>query len=147
MIESATDTFSEDPPYEPFEHTDIGLRALNHPDPRSFLKNAESVDELSPRLGSSIKGLDLTKLTKDEIDQVALYVAERGVVVFEAQENFVNQAPEQLKEWGRNFSPRLHQHQVSGQPKGHPEFHLIYKSAKIELNVGGKCASPLSHLC
>ncbi|KDN39696.1 TauD-domain-containing protein [Tilletiaria anomala UBC 951] len=124
----------KDPPYEPFEHSDVGLRALKHPDPRAFLKNASNIDELSPRFGSVVKGLDLAKLTLDEKDELALFVAERGVVILQDQQGFIDQTPEQLKDFGRHYSARLHQHQVSGQPREHSEFHLIYKSAKVELN-------------
>ena len=114
--------------------TDVGLRALHHLNPRSFLDKAAALDDLSPRFGTSVKGIDVTSLSSDELDQLALYVAERGVVVLEDQHAFINQSPEKIKEFGRHFSPRLHQHQVSGQPRDHPEFHLIYKSHKVELN-------------
>lgn len=69
-------SFSSDkyPPLEPFEHTDPGQRALSHPDPRSFLKNATNVIEIQPVLGTEIEGLQLTQLTNDERDQLALLV-------------------------------------------------------------------------
>jgi sulfonate dioxygenase len=46
--------FSRDhyPPLTPFLHSDPGLRALNHANPRAFLQNATSVVELTPRLGT-----------------------------------------------------------------------------------------------
>lgn len=46
--------FSPDhyPPLTPFTHSDPGLRALDHPNPRAFLENATSVVELTPRLGT-----------------------------------------------------------------------------------------------
>lgn len=111
----------------------MGHRALKHANPRSFLDQAE-VDNLTPRLGSSIKGVDLTRLSSDEMDQMSLYVAQRGVVVFHDNQEFIDQGPEALKRFGHHFSPRLHAHQVSGQPKGHSEFHLVYKSPGIEVN-------------
>ena len=113
---------------------DVAHRALKHPDPRSFLKKATSTEELTPRFGTALQGIDLTQLSPDELDQLALFVAERGVVTLDNQQAFIDQTPEQLKAFGRHFSPRLHQHQVSGQPKGHPEFHLVYKSQKNEFN-------------
>lgn len=62
----------------------------------------------------------------DSHSQLALYVAQRGVVVFREQD-FVDQSPEwQLNEWGKTFG-RLHIHPTSGQPAGFPEFHLVYK--------------------
>ena len=79
--------------------------------------------------------------TADETDcisQLALYVAQRGVVVFRDQD-FVDQSPEwQINEWGgyvnllkltdwtiRTFG-RNHIHPTSGQPKGYPQLHLVY---------------------
>lgn len=106
---------------------------MAHANPRSFLDNAE-VDDLTPRFGSSVKGVDLTQLKPDDLDQLALYVAQRGVVVFQDNQDFIDLGPEEFKRFGLHFSPRLHTHQVSGQPKGHNEFHLVYKSPGIEVN-------------
>ena len=69
--------------------------------------------------------------------QLALYVAQRGVVVFRDQD-FVDQSPEwQLNKWGSTFG-RLHIHPTSGQPKEYPHFHLVYhddqSSGKLEYN-------------
>ncbi|CAD6892128.1 unnamed protein product [Tilletia controversa] len=123
----------KDAPLEPFEHTDVGLRALKHEDPRSFLQNAK-VENVTPRFGSAVSGVQLTQLSSDERDQLALFIAERGVAVFYDQQDFIDQTPEQLKEYGRHFSPKLHEHQTSGHPKGHPEFHLVYKEASQNLD-------------
>lgn len=62
------------PPLEPFQHVDPGFRALEHPNPRSFLDNATSLDELTPHLGTEIRGVNLVNLTNDERDQLALEV-------------------------------------------------------------------------
>lgn len=127
--------YFKDHHWEPFEHYDVGLRALTHKDPLAFLKKeGVTTDELSPGFGTKVRGIDLAALTADEKDQLALFVAQRGVVVFEQQENFIDQTPEQLKDFGYHFSPKQHQHQVSGQPKDHPEFHLVYRSPKWPLD-------------
>ncbi|KAL9934943.1 hypothetical protein V8E36_006019 [Tilletia maclaganii] len=123
----------KDAPLEPFEHTHVGTRALKHADPRSFLKNAQ-VEDLTPRFGSVVHGLKLNELTSDEKDQLALFVAERGVVAFQGQQEFIDQTPEQLEQFGYHFSPHLHEHQTSGQPKDHPAFHLVYKEAVHNLD-------------
>ncbi|KAK0549890.1 hypothetical protein OC846_003891 [Tilletia horrida] len=128
-----TDPDFKDAPLEPFEHVDVAHRALKHENPRSFLANAQ-VSEVTPRFGSAVSGVNLTKLTSDELDQLSLFIAERGVAVFYDQQDFIDQTPEQLKAFGRHFSPRLHEHQTSGQPKDHPEFHLVYKEAKQNLD-------------
>ena len=116
------------PPLEPFEHVDPGTAALKDPTPRSFLDDA-SVSDLSPKFGSEVSGIQLSHLDERAKSQLALYVAQRGVVVFRDQD-FVEQNPEwQLRSWGETFG-RLHVHPTSGQPANYPEFHLVYKDAK-----------------
>lgn len=57
-----------------------GLKALDDPEPRSFL-NGASVEELTPEFGSEIEGLQLHSLDTRGRQQLARFVAERGVVV------------------------------------------------------------------
>jgi sulfonate dioxygenase len=64
----------EYPPLEPFDHSDPGHRALSHPDPRSFLRNATCVSDIQPVLGTEIEGIELTDLDSDGRDQLALFV-------------------------------------------------------------------------
>ncbi|KAF8139974.1 TauD-domain-containing protein [Boletus edulis] len=127
--------FSPDkyPPLTPFEHIDPGLRALNHPDPRAFLKGAESVIELTPNLGTQVRGIRLTDLDSDGRDQLALEVARRGLMVFRDQSDFIDQGPQAYLEWGRHFG-RLHIHPTSGHPKDCPQVHLVYKDANSTFN-------------
>lgn len=68
--------FSQDtyPPLIPFEHIDPGSRALKHPDPRAFLKGATSIIELTPNLGTQVRGISLRDLDTDGRDQLALEV-------------------------------------------------------------------------
>lgn len=67
----STETY---PPLEPFDHVDPGFRALSHPNPRSFLSRATSVHDLTPNLGTEIRGVNLATLSSDERDQIALEV-------------------------------------------------------------------------
>jgi sulfonate dioxygenase len=62
------------PPLTPFEHSDPALRALSHPNPRSFLDNATSVIELTPNLGTEVRGVSLAQLDSDGRDQLAFEV-------------------------------------------------------------------------
>ncbi|KAK4704956.1 sulfonate dioxygenase, partial [Phenoliferia sp. Uapishka_3] len=120
------------PPLEPFEHVDPGHIALNDPTPQSFLE-AGDVEELTPDFGSEVSGVQLHLLTPRERSQLALYVAQRGVVAFRDQE-FIDQDPEwQLRDWGTFFG-RLHVHPTSGQPKEFPELHLVYRDSKGTAN-------------
>lgn len=107
----------------PFEHVDPGLAALEHDTPRAFLDGAE-VEDLTPEFGSEVSGIQLHTLDDRGRQQLALYVAQRGVVAFRDQD-FVDQDPEwQVRNWG-SFFGRNHIHPTSGQPKGFPELHLV----------------------
>ncbi|GAA5950776.1 hypothetical protein JCM3765_000604 [Sporobolomyces pararoseus] len=119
------------PPLEPFEHVDPGHAALSDENPLSFLGNDTTVKAITPTFGVEITGdIDLTKLTKHERSQLALYVARKGVVVLRNQQAFVDADPEwQIREWGATFG-RIHIHPVSGQPKDFPELHLVFRDAK-----------------
>jgi sulfonate dioxygenase len=68
------------PPLTPFKHEDPGFRALQHADPRTFLKNATSVVELTPNLGTEVHGINLTTLDSDGRDQLALEVGSISVL-------------------------------------------------------------------
>lgn len=68
------------PPLTPFKHFDPGHEALKHADPLAFLREAD-VDELTPDFGSEVSGIQLHKLDAVGRQQLALYVARRGVVV------------------------------------------------------------------
>jgi sulfonate dioxygenase len=63
------------PPLEPFEFSDPGARALQHANPRSFLDNATSVTEITPHLGTEVTGVQLSQLSSDQRDQLALEVS------------------------------------------------------------------------
>jgi len=120
------------PPLTPFTHVDPGSRALNHPNPRSFLDKAEVI-ELTPNFASDIRGVNLAALDNDAKDQLALEVARRGVVVFRDQQDFFDRGPEFYTTWGRHFG-RLHIHPSSPHPEGYPEIHLVYKDANSKFN-------------
>ncbi|TFY80183.1 hypothetical protein EWM64_g3822 [Hericium alpestre] len=121
------------PPLTPFEHIDPASRALSHSNPRSFLDNATSVTELTPQLGTEVRGVSLAQLDSDARDQLALEVARRGLMVFRDQEEFLESGPDFYRAWGRHFG-RLHIHPTSGHPQGIPELHLVYKDANTTFN-------------
>ncbi|EGO02710.1 hypothetical protein SERLA73DRAFT_102611 [Serpula lacrymans var. lacrymans S7.3] len=121
------------PPLTPFEHTDPGLRALQHPDPRAFLSNASSIVDLTPKLGTEVHGVSLVDLDSDGRDQLALEVATRGLIVFRDQHDFINKGPDYYRQWGSHFG-RLHVHPTSGHPQNYPEIHLVYRDANSSFN-------------
>ena len=53
------------PPLEPFEHIDPGHAALSDPEPQSFLKGGQ-VNNLTPRFGAEVSGIQLSSLGQRE---------------------------------------------------------------------------------
>ncbi|ODQ77836.1 hypothetical protein BABINDRAFT_163223 [Babjeviella inositovora NRRL Y-12698] len=113
------------PQYTPFEHVDRGHFADKD------LKNLfpeggdHTRQDLTPKLGSEVRGIQLSQLTDKQKDDLALYVAQRGVVVFRDQD-LKDKGLEFNKKFGEYFGP-LHQHPSSGAPLNHPEFHITYR--------------------
>ncbi|BGP17686.1 hypothetical protein JCM10213_003591 [Rhodosporidiobolus nylandii] len=120
------------PPLQPFSHVDPGLAALDDPQPRSFLNGAD-VDDLTPEFGSEVEGVQLTDLDDRGRQQLALYVAERGVVAFRDQD-MLDKDPDWLRDNWTAFFGRPHIHPCSGAPEGYPEFHLVYRDSKATFN-------------
>jgi sulfonate dioxygenase len=66
------------------------------------------ITRLTPRVGTEIKGLQLSQLSDAQKNELALLVAERGVVVFRGQD-FKDIGLKNQKEFGEYFG-RLHVH-------------------------------------
>ncbi|PYH76682.1 alpha-ketoglutarate-dependent taurine dioxygenase [Aspergillus uvarum CBS 121591] len=114
------------PPLQPFEHYDHGKDAdLSFAD--LLPKDKAQVDDLTPTIGSEVRGVQLSQLTKEGKDQLARFVAQRKVVAFRDQD-FAHLPIDKALEWGGYFG-RHHIHQTSGAPKGYPEIHLVHRGA------------------
>lgn len=118
-------TWSSKEKYEPltfFKHIDPGSRA--DPEfPNLFAAGAKV--HITPKFGTEIHGVQLSQLNDAAKDELALFVAQRGVVAFRDQD-FNTKGPGFATEYGRYFG-RLHIHPTSGAPKGHPEVHVVYR--------------------
>ncbi len=73
------------------EHTDPGSRA----DPaKPHLLNANTTTKnISPYIGTEVSGVQISELTKEGLDELALFTAERKVVIFRDQD-FKDLTPE-----------------------------------------------------
>ncbi|KAF2273072.1 dioxygenase-like protein [Westerdykella ornata] len=130
------------PPTELFDFHDRGHNAdPAKPNLLSKDNSALKVTKLTPRVGTEITGLQLSQLTDAQKDELALLIAERGVVVFRDQD-FKNIGPEKQKEFGKYFG-RLHVHPVGAHVKDHIEFHSIY-IGKDNLYRLGRSATKLT---
>jgi sulfonate dioxygenase len=97
------------PPTEPFEFVDRGSKADKaKPHLLNTTDGKVEVTKLTPRVGTEIKGLQLSELTDVQKDELALLIAERGVVVFRGQD-FKDIGVQKQKEFGSYFG-RLHVH-------------------------------------
>ncbi|TID04890.1 Alpha-ketoglutarate-dependent sulfonate dioxygenase [Colletotrichum higginsianum] len=108
-----------DLPY--FEAEEPGSRAdATKP---SLLRAGAVVENITPRVGSEVRGVQLTQLSKAGLDEVALLAAERGVLVF---------------------------HPTMGYPEGTgPEFHVVYadeKAGNLRTLLGPRAAYDLWHV-
>ncbi|CCH40521.1 Alpha-ketoglutarate-dependent sulfonate dioxygenase [Wickerhamomyces ciferrii] len=88
-------------------------------------KDSIKFKNLSPRLGTEVEGVQLSQLDSKGKDDLALYVAQRGVVVFRNQD-LKDKGLEFNKKFGEHFGP-LHIHPSSGAPLDYPEFHITYR--------------------
>ncbi|XP_044714458.1 uncharacterized protein HRG_11980 [Hirsutella rhossiliensis] len=66
------------PPLEPFEHYEHGKDA--DPSFPNLLPPGTSVTDLTPTIGSEVKGIQLSSLSDAGKDELALYVAQRKLV-------------------------------------------------------------------
>ncbi|MCJ1308597.1 hypothetical protein MMC25_002250 [Agyrium rufum] len=111
------------PPLEPFTHIEHGLKA-----DKSFselLAPGVEKDDITPTIGSEVKGVQLSKLSPAGKDQLALLVAQRKVVAFRDQD-FADLPIQEALDYGAYFG-RHHCHVSSGHPAGHPEIHLVHR--------------------
>lgn len=110
---------------QPFEHHDRGKDAdTSYPE---LLSEKATVKHLTPKMGTEITGVQLSKLSLAGRDQLARYVAERKLVAFRNQD-FASLPIAEAVEFGRYFGP-LHIHPTSGSPAGFPEVHLVHRAA------------------
>lgn len=80
---------------------------------------------VTPKFGTEVKGVQLSQLSPEAKDELALLVAQRGIVIFRDQD-FAKYGPNFAVEYGKYFGD-LHIHQTSGHPETAPELHITYR--------------------
>lgn len=115
------------PPIEIFEFSDPGLRA--DPTKPHLLTPNVTKKHLSPYIGTELKGVQISQLGKEGLDELALFVAERKLVVFRDQD-FKDIGPERQIEIARHFGP-IQCHPTSANVKGYPEFLLVVRRTDL----------------
>ncbi|KAK4499383.1 hypothetical protein PRZ48_009897 [Zasmidium cellare] len=74
--------------------------AFADPEKKSLLSAATKVRHLTPYVGTELVGVQLSQLTPEQKDELALLAAERGVVFFRDQDLDIDQQYELTKHYG-----------------------------------------------
>ncbi|KAG2028491.1 hypothetical protein BDR03DRAFT_1077876, partial [Suillus americanus] len=114
------------------EHTDPGAKA-DRAKPHLLTPEA-NISHLSPFLGTEISGVQISQLSEEGLDELALYAAERKVLIFRDQD-FKDIGPDKQIEIAKCGTLRLRfgriqRHPTSGNVKGYPEFHVVYRGTE-----------------
>lgn len=80
-------------------------------------------------IGSEIRGVQLSSLSPAGLDELALFVAQRGVVALRAQD-FRDIGIEKQLDIGRHFG-KLHQHPTTATAANSSYLHVIYRDAEL----------------
>lgn len=111
--------------YTEFEWEDKGLKA--HPELKNLFP--EGLDykkkNLTPKFGTEIRGIQLSALSSEAKNDLAKYVAQRGVLIFRDQD-LASKGPKFAAEYGEYFGPQ-HIHPTSGAPESTSKIHIVYK--------------------
>ncbi|PVI00237.1 putative alpha-ketoglutarate-dependent sulfonate dioxygenase [Periconia macrospinosa] len=118
-------------PVGEFEHDDPGHRA--DPAMQNLLKTATDVFDLSPHCGSELRGVQITELSSEGLDELALLVAQRGCVVLREQK-YLDVGFDEQKRIASHFGP-LHKHGWMPHPKNGPEEFVIVYDSKDDLRI------------
>jgi sulfonate dioxygenase len=110
---------------EDFEHKEHGLDADKSL--KNLLGEGTTLRDLTPTIGSEVSGVQLSKLTNAQKDELALLVAQRKVVAFRNQD-FKDLPIKDALDFGEYYG-RHHIHPTSGAPKDYPEIHLVHRGA------------------
>jgi sulfonate dioxygenase len=89
------------PPLEPFEHTEHGKDA-DPSYPNLLPDGAVTVTNLTPTIGTEVRGIQLSTLTAAGKDELARFVAERKVVAFRDQD-FADLPIDEALDYGSYF--------------------------------------------
>lgn len=128
-----------------FEYSDPALRVKDRSKPNLLTPGVE-ITHLAPGLGTSLSGVQLTRLNDAAKDELALLIAERKVVVFEDQD-FIDIGPGAQAEFMSHFGVPNYQ-PISPSVRGHPSFHIVHRKgnkAEVEQFFEKKSARSLWH--
>jgi sulfonate dioxygenase len=116
-------------PLQPFEFNDPALRVKDK-SKSNLLTPQVKVSHIQPSIGSIVEGVQLSTLSSEAKDELALLVSERKVLAFPNQD-LIDAGPSQQQQFMNYFGKPNYQ-PVSGTVKGHPGFHIIHRDGNKE---------------
>lgn len=109
-----------------FEHYEHGKDADTSY--KNLLPQGTKITDLTPSIGTEVRGVQLSSLSNAGKDELARFVAQRKVVAFRGQD-FADLPINKALDFGSYFG-RHHIHPTSGSPEGFPEVHLVHRGAQ-----------------
>lgn len=119
-------------PENPLDHV-FQPGSLADPAKTNLLPDGSKVSHLTPKFGSVVQGVQLSTLSDKGKNELALFVAERGVAVFRNQD-LAELGPQGVIDYGNYFGP-LHIHPATMHPPGFPELHTVYRGPEEEYTL------------
>ena len=105
------------------------------------------VQDITPKMGTIISGVNLRTLSDSARDELALLISKRKIVVFRDQIDFLEAGPADQQDFMAYFGqPNIQP--VTGSVKGHPGFHIIHRDNnqdEVEAHLKRKMTSTLWH--
>ncbi|KAJ7469642.1 alpha-ketoglutarate-dependent taurine dioxygenase [Mycena latifolia] len=110
----------------PFEFLDPALRADKRKP--NLLTPTTVMNDITPKMGTVLRNIQLSQLSDQAKDELALLISERKIVAFPDQD-FLDAGPEALQKFMDYFGKRNY-HPVSASLPGLPGFHVIHRDGK-----------------
>lgn len=107
-----------------FTFEDPALRVKDKSKP-NLLTEGVTIQNIQPRMGSIVTGIQLNKLSNAAKDELALLISERKVLAFPDQD-LIDAGPAAQHQYMEYFG-KLNYQPVSGTIKGYPGFHIIHR--------------------
>ncbi|KAJ7240543.1 TauD-domain-containing protein [Mycena rebaudengoi] len=119
-------------PLPPFDFVDPALRADKQKP--NLLSPSVLAEEITPKMGTILRNVQLTELSDQAKDELALLVSERKIVVFPDQD--LIEAGPAVQQAFMNYFGKPNYQPVSGSIPGYPGFHIIHRDGnKAELDA------------
>ncbi|KAJ7243749.1 TauD-domain-containing protein [Mycena rebaudengoi] len=110
-------------PLPPFDFVDPALRADKQK--LNLLTASVHVEEITPKMGTVLRNVQLTQLSDQAKDELALLVSERKIVVFPEQQDFIEAGPA-VQQAFMNYFGKPNYQPVSGSIPGSIFFTLVH---------------------